>query len=477
VEPMQAWVPPLLAKGMEVCGWRVLGFCGGGVYGVAYRVERVGRESAGPCAMKLARNPEDPRFEHEGELLSRIHHPQVPRLHARGEWRLPGGVSFPFLVMDYVEGVELYKWASLQPRSQRQVLRLLAQAARALEATHAVGGVHRDVKGGNVLVRREDGAAMLMDFGCGTYAGAKILTRYPLPPGTPQYLSPESQRFEFEHQGGPLARYEAQPADDVYALGMMAYRLVTGRYPPPMLKVEGSKERPRLVSLPLEPPEMWVDLGPQLSLLLRQMLSHEPAARGSAGEVAQALERAAEMGGPEVDVLLNPRPVQVPPDPERAASRSLQGTAVSSRRPVWLRPVFAGAPWLVATVTGVLVTGTWWAAQHAWEENRRRETQDKWSRGKADAGTSGLGDGEKAMSVSAEKPLPVRSGIRADVPKQPFSGQRLPPCVKPLVEIHGGCWVGPTDDTPPCEPGSYQWKNRCYMPMFEPQRPATSEPP
>src|SRR5687767_12240504 len=101
---------------MEVCGWRVLGFCGGGVYGIAYRVERVGRESAGPCAMKLARNPDDPRFEHEGELLSRIHHPWVPRLHDRGEWRLPGGVSFPFLVMDYVEGVELYKWASLQPR-------------------------------------------------------------------------------------------------------------------------------------------------------------------------------------------------------------------------------------------------------------------------------------------------------------------------------------------------------------------------
>lgn len=63
--------------------------------------------------------------------------------------------------------------------SSRQVLNLLAQAARALQATHEAGGVHRDVKGGNVLVRPADAWLFLMDFGAGNYEGAERLTASP----------------------------------------------------------------------------------------------------------------------------------------------------------------------------------------------------------------------------------------------------------------------------------------------------------
>jgi serine/threonine protein kinase len=188
VERKQPQGSALLAPGTQVGSWRVLRGSGLGVYGLVYRVERVGQESTGTFALKVARYPKDPRFEREAELLSRVRHPHVPRLHDRGEWTSPDGEAFPYLVMDWIDGVTLYEWAA-QPRSTRERLRALAQVARALEATHAVGGVHRDVKGENVLVHTADGSAVLMDFGSANYLGASVLTRQPQPPGTPPYQS------------------------------------------------------------------------------------------------------------------------------------------------------------------------------------------------------------------------------------------------------------------------------------------------
>ena len=84
-----------------------------------------------------------------------------------------------------------------------------------------------------MLVRVSDGQAGLIDFGAGNIRGAPTLTAPPLPPGTPAYRSPEAIRFQWDYRSHPTARYEAQPADDVYALGVTAYQLVTGTYPPP----------------------------------------------------------------------------------------------------------------------------------------------------------------------------------------------------------------------------------------------------
>ncbi|HEX8697376.1 MAG TPA: serine/threonine-protein kinase, partial [Myxococcaceae bacterium] len=277
-----------LPPGTQVCTWRVLGFRGRGVYGTVYAAEHVDREQAGPAALKLAIYPADPRFERETELLARIRHPSVPRLLDAGLWRAPSGNFHPFVVMECVEGVPLYTWAERRNPSSRQVLALLAQAAGALQATHEVSSVHRDVKGDNMLVRPSDGRLFLTDFGTGYFAGATRLTPMPVLPGTPAYRSPEM--WQYIQRAGPDANAPlmARPPDDVFALGVTAYRLVTDTYPPftDPCTPEGQLW---LTGGVTSPKQLNPRVDAQLNALILRMLSPRPEERGTAGELAEAL--------------------------------------------------------------------------------------------------------------------------------------------------------------------------------------------
>jgi len=298
--------PLCLPVGLRVGPWRVKSWRGRGAYGTLYCVEREGREEEGDFALKLAISPGDERFEREAELLRRIASPYVPRLREQGVWGHPAGV-FPYVVMEWVEGETLYEWAARRNRSSRQVLRLLAQGARALEATHAVGGVHRDVKGGNVLVRPGDGRAFLTDFGAGHYRGAATLTSRLLPPGTPAYRSPEAWVFVNAFLRHPTAHYRASACDDLFALGVTAYRLVTDEYPPPTQPGESGSEVWREGGAgPCPPRELNPHVSPALNSIILRLLAVAPVERfqGLAGQAAEALEQAVEAEGPEGDELL-----------------------------------------------------------------------------------------------------------------------------------------------------------------------------
>jgi serine/threonine protein kinase len=145
------------------------GLAGAGASGDVYRAERVGFRRSEPGALKVSRWLWNARMEREVELLSRLSHPGIPRLLDRGGRRS----EYPYFVMEWVEGPTLYDWAEQHSPAGKQVCRVLAQLARALEAVHAVGAVHRDVKGANVVVRLSDRLAVLLDFGSCHFQGAE----------------------------------------------------------------------------------------------------------------------------------------------------------------------------------------------------------------------------------------------------------------------------------------------------------------
>lgn len=222
------WLPP----GTRVDRWEVVARLGAGGYGTTYSVRRAGRPQGRLYALKLSRRPGERWFAREAELLARVRHRSVVRLITYGVWRL-GPVEHPYLVMEYVEGESLYEWALARNPTARQVTGLLVQVLEALATAHRQGALHRDFKGDNVLVA-PDGKVKVLDWGAGWYAGAPALTATArLPPGSPRYYSPQlfMWRVLSERRPGASSPYAYSVADELYAVGVTFYRLLTDQYP------------------------------------------------------------------------------------------------------------------------------------------------------------------------------------------------------------------------------------------------------
>jgi serine/threonine-protein kinase len=466
--------PAYLPEGTRVGPWRLLHLLGRGNFGTVYRAEGVEPEVSGlVAALKLAQAPNDERFAREAWLLSHVHHPCVPRFLGHGHWQSPSGLLHPYVAMELLDGLPLYEWARASCPTSRQVLRLFAGLARALEATHAAGGVHRDVKGGNVLVRAKDGRAFLVDFGSCHHQGASTLTWHPFPPGTLAYRPPEA----FAHSlyllkaRGPLLPYSPKPADDVFALGVTAWRLVTGSYPP-------SPE-------PLDPEaHVWAPDGPgprpahelnvrcssELSAVISRMLSVQPQARSSAGELAEALERAASRAGPEADVPLH---LQEARQPEARHDSPPEPATQGPHRRGW-------SPLAAASLSAALAVGAIQAANnHGCKASTTEQAMAE--RAERDAGSVGLGDSVLTAPVA---PAHVPSGwsrIALDIPAKPFPGQTRPDANGQCsgsrqASINGGCWYRLGNAEKGCPKDLYVYKDECYAPVYPPPRPATSSP-
>jgi serine/threonine protein kinase len=513
--------PASLKVGTKIGPWRIVAWRGQGAYGVVYLVVRDGAEDAGTFALKMALRPMDMRFEREAELLARIHHPNVPRFYGTGLWECELGV-FPYVVMEWVEGVGLYDWSNQHNPTSRQVLELLARVARALEATQAVGGVHRDVKGANVLVRLADGKPYLTDFGSGAWEGAPMLTRDILAPGTEAYRSPEAWAYQRFYSFHPHARYEGFAKDDLFALGVMAYRLVTDEYPPPTHPAE-------------EGSEVWIDgVGPrppqvlnpkvcvELDERIMRLLSVRPGKRfnSSPREAAESFEQAARSAGPRADELLfiwdtqpaaeapsvkgevghklghrlrlrAPEIVRRSKERDAAAQVEMKKQEVSVQRRAQAptekeEPRSPARRLLVVAAVLLLIFAVRPLRRAVPPQEELPEVAQVLPNNEQegrDGGSTGLGDAISSKSVTeatGKLPSSEAAGFFREVPKKPLDWQRRPPCRPQFleVEIRGACWYEANARVkPPCADGSYEWEGNCYMPVMGAPRVPTSDEP
>jgi len=211
----------------RVGAFRVLGELGRGGMGVVYRAAQ--DAPARDVALKvlapgLAGDDARARFAIEAEALGRLQHPGIAQIYEAGTYESAGGPR-PYLAMEFVDGAPLPQWANAAPRSLAQRLDVLVQLCAAVQHAHQKGVIHRDLKPSNVLVDG-DGRVKVLDFGIARFVSESrdhtLMTRTGQLMGTLAYMSPEQA-------DGVLDRVDARA--DVYAIGVVAYELLSGRLP------------------------------------------------------------------------------------------------------------------------------------------------------------------------------------------------------------------------------------------------------
>ena len=195
------------------------GILGQGGMGTTYRARR--RRDGLAMVVKvphehvLSRPEFAHRFVREGQLGATLHHPNIIRIFEAGETD-----GRPFIAMELVDGITLEKrLESGAPIRLAEALRIARDVALALDYAHLKGVVHRDLKPENVMLV-EDRAAKVMDYGIARLLGSEGLTATDMYLGTPLYSAPESVRPP-----------EVDAQSDLYSLGIILYRMLTGRLP------------------------------------------------------------------------------------------------------------------------------------------------------------------------------------------------------------------------------------------------------
>jgi tRNA A-37 threonylcarbamoyl transferase component Bud32 len=234
---------------------------------------------------------EDPdfvaRFRREARAAARLKHPHIVTVYDAGE--VEGQL---FIAMEHLPGRTLRALLEAEGALPlERALPILEQVAEALDYAHGQGVVHRDVKPGNLIVEdTERGVqATLTDFGLvKAMEGSAALTSQGALLGSPEYMAPE--------QADPERAAEIGPAADRYALGIVAYQMLTGRVPFP-----GDTPATLNAHLNLDPPNpqaICEGLSPDVAATLLKMLAKAPADRfASASAFVALLRRALQAEG------------------------------------------------------------------------------------------------------------------------------------------------------------------------------------
>ncbi|ATB31406.1 serine/threonine protein kinase [Melittangium boletus] len=362
--------PNQLRPGDHVREYRIIRRLGSGGFSIVFLVEHEGN----PYALKMALQPVsevdedqvDGWIRREAVSLEHLVHPNLLPIHELGRWPLPR-TGYSFFVTDYVPGTTFYEWSRRRHVTPHQWVRVLGEVLRPLEAMHARGICHRDLKADNVIVREGDERPFLIDFGAVHLPGARPLTEG-IAPGTLYCQPPEAIRFVMSAdalQKG--ARFEAHPSADLYAVGVLLYEALTGHHPfNPKLPVNHLLLA--ILSVPPVDPRQLNPRAPDsLCELAMRLLAKDPAQRpASAREVREELER---LRADEGDTV----PWWTPGLPYRdlgVSSRPVNGALVPMKGPLSprARPPARRTSARVALALGVGLVGLLgWALLHTEE--------------------------------------------------------------------------------------------------------------
>jgi serine/threonine-protein kinase len=206
--------------GERLGAYRLVALLGSGGMGTVYKAERADGAFAKPVAIKLLlfdAGDLRTRFALEQRILGALSHPNIASLLDVGQ----DANGAPYLVMEFVEGQPITRYAHDLQLSLNARIELFRKILDAVQMAHAQLVVHRDIKPGNVLVDTHD-EPKLLDFGIAKLLDGSVsaATRTGLGPLTPEYASPEQVR------GEPIGT-----GSDIYSLGVLLYELVTGERP------------------------------------------------------------------------------------------------------------------------------------------------------------------------------------------------------------------------------------------------------
>ncbi len=264
------------------------------------------------------------RFKREARAIAQLDHPNIVRLYRYGE-----AAGLLYMAMQYMDGADLQVVLAEQRQHGGQlppdrINSILREVGAALDYAHAKGVIHRDVKPSNIIIT-QDGHAVLTDFGLAllrdTGSRGEIF-------GSPYYIAPEQA----------MSSASVTPQSDLYALGVIAYELVTGRVP-------FDADSPLDIAMlhmtepPPSPSAIKPDVCPVLEAAILKALSKEPADRYASGaDLATAIDRALK-AAPDQSAAVPPKieaaPIQyeLPPLPAAVIDVVPESPVVETAQP------------------------------------------------------------------------------------------------------------------------------------------------
>jgi eukaryotic-like serine/threonine-protein kinase len=380
-----------LAAEQRVGPYRIVRELGHGGMGIVYLAERADAAFEKQVAIKIVRGglasePAVARFADERRILATLEHPGIARL-------LDAGVTsdgLPYLVMEYVDGIAIDEYCDTAKLSLQERLELFRRVCAPVQYAHQRLVIHRDIKPRNILVA-SGGTPKLLDFGI-----AKLLEQ----DGSGTLTQMTIRAFTFENASPEQVRGEPMTvASDVYALGVLLYRLVTGERPYGPVSNNTALFRAICETPPIPPAVAARDgthfsISAELEWVILKALRKEPERR------YESVEQFAE----DVRRLLVALPVLAAPDSRRYRA----GKFVARHR----LGVIAGMLLILSLVGGL--AATLWQARRASQQRALAEARLQDTRRLANAMVFELNDALEAGSTSARSLLLTRAAEQLD---------------------------------------------------------------